>query len=56
MGIIGCSIYKDWKTIEYLKRFGNTVHKEMEVLEDQWKDDQARFGSWKGSPRSKLCT
>jgi hypothetical protein len=30
-GIIGCSIYREWKAVEYLNRLGNTIHKEVEV-------------------------
>jgi hypothetical protein len=35
---VGCSIYKEQKTIKYLNRFGNTIHKETEVWEDQGRD------------------
>jgi len=33
--ISGCSIYKEWKTIRYLNRLDSTIHKEIDVLEDQ---------------------
>jgi hypothetical protein len=28
-GMIGCSIYKELKAVEYLNRFDNTIHKEV---------------------------
>jgi hypothetical protein len=40
--ITGCSTYKEWKTTEYLNRFGNSNHKEIEVLEDPRRDGRAR--------------
>jgi len=34
--IICCSIYKEWKAIEYLHGIGNnTIHKETNISEDQ---------------------
>jgi hypothetical protein len=37
--IICCSIYKEWKAIEYLHGIGNnTIHKETNISEDQWSD------------------
>jgi hypothetical protein len=33
MGIIGCSIYKEWKTVIYLNRLGTDIHKEVEEFD-----------------------
>jgi len=46
--IIGCNIYKYWKTIEFLNSLGNMIHKEIDVLVNQWRDGQARFRSGTG--------
>jgi len=55
-GIFGCSIYREWKTIEYLSRLGNIVHMEREDLEDQRRDVRNRFRSQNESIGYKTCS
>jgi len=46
--IVDRSMYREWKTIHYLYRLDSTIHKEKEVLENQWGDGRSRFRSWNG--------
>jgi len=34
--------------MKYLNTLANTIHKEVEFLEDQWRDSQTRFRRWNG--------
>jgi len=49
-------MYKEWKAIEYLNRLGSTIHKEVEILEDQWRDGGTRFRSQNGPMGSTPCS
>jgi hypothetical protein len=41
------------KTTEYVNTFSNTIHKGIEILKEQGRDDRSRCSNWNGPVESK---